>query len=176
MLKSTLLIKKIIYILLLSYLTAGCATPVLVVKVDPSLSLEKVKSVFVLPFESLDQNREAEITMFYAFKDQLKYDGIFKVVEDPELADAYFKGTVGKWSRGGADIGGAKSTEISGNISLLNKDKKQIWFVSAEQFDPARILASGVFSRSPSALASLWARNVLQKMPGYKVKGSPEEK
>ena len=49
-------------------------------------------------FNSLDPHPEAAIVMTAALKAQLKADGVFQVVEDPRFAEAFFKGTVGKWT------------------------------------------------------------------------------
>ncbi len=153
-------------------LVVACAPTHLVVTVDPQLA--HIRSVYVLPFDSLHQNLEAAAIMTEALKAQLKYDRIFQVVEDPKLADAYFKGTIGKWARGGLDLQGARSSEVSGSLQLVNPAHQSLWLAAAIQRDPLRLVAHGLFARSPSVLAPYWARTVLQQMPGYTVKGRPE--
>ena len=153
-------------------LLGACAPTNLVVTGDPQLA--EVRAVYVLPFASGDQHSEAATVMTHALKEQLKHDGIFQVVEDPKLADAYFKGMVGKWSQGGLDLKRAHSTVISGSLTLLNPARQRLWFAAAVQRDPLRLVAHGLFARSPSALASHWSRTVLQQLPGYAVKGRPD--
>jgi hypothetical protein len=106
-------------------------------------------------------------------KSGLKYDGIFQVVEDPKAADAYFKGTVGKWSQGGLDRRGVRSTEISGSLTILDHARQRLWFAAAVQRDPLRLVAHGLFSRHPSALAPYWVKAVLQQLPGYAFRERP---
>jgi hypothetical protein len=153
-------------------LLGACAPTHLVVTADPQLA--RIRSVYVLPFDSLYQNPEAAAIMTEALKTQLKYDRIFQVVEDPQLADAYFQGTVGKWAWGGLDRYGARSSEVSGSLRLLNPAHQPLWLAAAVQRDPLRLVAHGLFARSPSILAPYWARTVLQQLPGYAVKGRPE--
>ncbi len=155
-------------------LIGGCVAPSLVVADAPSVSLEHIHAVYVLRFKSFEHNQEAEAIMTQAFMDQLNADGVFRVVEEPGLADAYFQGTVGKWVRGGIDASGVTSTKISGTMALLNTAKQQLWFVAAAQLDPARLVADGLFARPPRALAPYWARAVLENLPGYTVKESAE--
>ena len=155
-------------------LIGGCAAPSLVVADAPNVSVDHIRAVYVFPFQSLDSNQEAEATMTQAFTDQLKADGVFRMAEEPGLADAYFQGTVAKWVHGGIDTTGVTSTKISGTMALLNPAKQQLWFAAAAQLDPARLVADGLFARPPRALAPYWARAVLQKLPGYTVKESPE--
>jgi Lipopolysaccharide-assembly len=155
-------------------LPLGACTPAhLVVTGDPRLA--HIRTVYVLPFDSQEANPEAEAAMTRALVAQLQHDGVFRVVEDPQLADAYFHGTVGTWSRGGLDLThGATSTVISGTLALLNAAKQRLWFAAAVQLDPLRIVAQGLFARAPSALAPYWVRTVLQELPGYTVAGRPE--
>jgi hypothetical protein len=153
-------------------LLGACAPTQLVVTVDPQLA--RIRSVYVLPFDSLHQNPEAATIMREALMAQLKYDRIFQVVEDPKLADAYFKGTLGNWASGGLDLDGARSSEVSGSLKLLNPVHQPLWVAAAIQRDPLRLVAHGLFARPPSALAPYWARTVLQQLPGYTVKGRPE--
>jgi hypothetical protein len=155
-------------------LIGGCAAPSLVVADAPNVSLDHIHAVYVFPFKSLDSNQEAEVIMTQVFTDQLKVDGVFRVVEEPGLADAYFQGTVGKWVYGGIDAAGVRPTKISGTMALFNAAKQQLWFVAAAQLDPARLVADGLFARPPRAVAPYWARAVLQKLPGYTTKESPE--
>ena len=150
----------------------ACAPTHLVVTADPQLA--GIRTVYVLPFDSLDQNLEAAAIMAEALKTQLKYDRIFQVVEDPKLADAYFQGTVGKWAWGGLDRHGARSSEVSGSLRLVNPAHQPLWFAAAVQRDPLRLVAHGLFARSPGLLAPYWARTVLQQLPGYSVRGRPE--
>jgi hypothetical protein len=145
-----------------------------VVTDTPDVSLEHIHAVYVFPFQSLDHNEEAEAIMTQAFTGQLKADGLFRVVEEPGLADAYFQGTIGKWVQGGIDMTGVRPTKISGTMTLLNTAKQQLWFAAAAQLDPVRLVADGLFARPPQALARYWARAVLQKLSGYTVKDSPE--
>lgn len=140
---------------------------------DPSL-LMRIRAVYVLPFDSLEHNAEAAATMTQALTQQLRYDGVLRVVEEPRLADASFKGTVGTWSQGGLDLKGVRSTRISGSLALLTPAGQRLWFVAAVQQDPLRLVAHGLFARAPKALAPHWARTVLQQLPGYTVKGQPE--
>jgi len=153
-------------------LLGACAPTHLVVTVDPQLT--SIRSVYVLPFDSLQQNPAAVAIMTEAVKAQLKYDRVFQVVEDPKLADAYFKGTIGKWAWGGLDRHGARSAEVSGSLKLVNPAHQSLWVAAAMQRDPLRLVAHGLFARPPSVLAPYWARTVLQQLPGYTVKGRPE--
>jgi hypothetical protein len=155
-------------------LIGGCASSSLVVTDVPSVSLDHIHAVYVFPFKSLENNQEAEAIMTQAFTDQLKADGVFRVVEEPGLADASFQGTVGKWVHGGIDASGVRSTKISGTMAFLNTAKQQLWFAAAAQLDPARLVADGLFARPPQALAPYWAKAVLQKLPGYTLKEGPE--
>jgi Lipopolysaccharide-assembly len=156
-----------------SLLLGACAPAHLVVAGDPRLA--RIRTVHVLPFESRNANPAAEAAMARALVEQLQYDGVFRAVEDPQLADAYFQGTVGTWSRGGLDLThGARSTVISGTLTLLNATKQRLWFAAAVQLDPLRIVTHGLFARAPSALAPYWVRTVLQQLPGYTVAGRPE--
>jgi hypothetical protein len=154
-------------------LLVGACTPThLVVTGDPQLA--GIRTVYVLPFDSLSEDLEAAAVMTEALKAQLTYDRIFQVLEDPKLADAYFKGTVGKWSWGGLDLHGARSAEVSGSLMLLNAAHQTLWFAAAVQRDPLRLVAHGLFARPPRVLAPHWARTILEQLPGYAVKGRPE--
>jgi hypothetical protein len=93
---------------------------------------------------------------------QLKYDGIFQVVEDPKVADAYFKGMLGKWSQGGLDWRAARSTEISGSLTILDHAHQRLWFAAAVERDPLRLVAHRLFSRHPNTLAPHWVKAVVQ--------------
>jgi hypothetical protein len=153
-------------------LVGACAPTHLVVTADPELS--GIRAVYVFPFDSLSDNPEAAAVMTEALKLQLQYDGIFQVVEDPQRADAYFKGTVGKWAWGGLDWHGARSSEVGGSLWLVNHAHRPVWVAAAVQRDPLRLIAHGLFARDPRLLAAHWARTVLQQLPGYAVKGRPE--
>jgi hypothetical protein len=157
--------------LALAFLAGGCAPSHLVVTKDPQL--QGVRTVYVSLFDSLAPHPEAAIVMTAALKAQLKADGVFQVVEDRQLADASFTGTVGKWTRGGLDWRGARSSEVSGRLQLLDPAGHPLWIAAAVQRDPLRLVAHGLFARSPSLLALHWARTVLHQMPGYVVKGRP---
>jgi hypothetical protein len=153
-------------------LVGACAPSHFVVTGDPQLA--GIRTVYVFPFESLSQSPEAAAVMTEALKAQLIYDGSFQVLDDPKLADAYFKGTVGKWRWGGLDLNGARSSEVSGSLMLINATHETLWFAAAVQRDPLRLVADGLFARPPRVLAPYWARTVLQQLPGYVVKGRPE--
>ena len=111
--------------------------------------------------------------MTQALREQLQADGILRVADQPGLADAYVQGTVEKWVQGGLDLSGTRPTRIGGSLALLDPAKRQLWSVVAEQWDPLRLLADGLFARDPSALAPHWVRTVLQQLPGYTVKSPP---
>jgi hypothetical protein len=157
--------------LALAVLAGGCAPSHLVVTEDPQL--QGVRTVYVSRFDSLVPHPDAAIVMTAALKAQLKADGVFQVVEDRQRADASFTGTVGKWSRGGLDWRGARSSEVSGSLRLLDPAGQPLWIAAAVQRDPLRLVAHGLFARSPHLLALHWARTVLQQMPGYVVTGWP---
>jgi hypothetical protein len=157
--------------LALPFLAGGCAPSHLVVTKDPQL--QGIRTIYVALFDNLTQHPEAAIVMTAALKAQLKADGVFQVVEAPQFADASFTGTVGKWRRGGLDWQGARSSEVSGSLRLLDPAGQPLWIAAAVQRDPLRLVAHGLFARSPSLLALHWARTVLQQMPGYVVKGWP---
>ena len=157
--------------LALAFLAGGCAPSHLVVTKDPQL--QGVRTVYVSLFDSLAPHPDAAIVMTAALKAQLKADGVFQVVEDRQLADASFTGTVGKWSWGGLDWHGARSSEVSGSLRLLDPAGHPLWIAAAVQRDPLRLVAHGLFARSPSLLALHWARTVLHQMPGYVVNGRP---
>jgi hypothetical protein len=156
---------RLVAIIVAIALLEACAPAHLVVTGDPKLA--GIRTVYVLPFVGGDEGPDAAAAMTYALKEQLKYDGIFQVVEDPKAADAYFKGTVGKWSQGGLDRRGVQSTEISGSLTILDPARQRLWFAAAVQRDPLRLVAHGLFSRHPSALAPYWVKAVLQQLPGY---------
>jgi hypothetical protein len=154
-------------------LLVGACTPThLVVTGDPQLA--SIRTVYVFPFDSPSEDLEAAAVMTEALKAQLTYDRVFQVLEDPKLADAYFKGTVGKWMWGGLDLHGARSSEVSGSLMLLNAAHRTLWFAAAVQRDPLRLVAHGLFARPPRVLAPHWARTILEQLPGYAVKGRPE--
>jgi hypothetical protein len=157
--------------LIAGLLVGACAPTHLVVSEDPQLA--GIRAVYVPLFDSLDPHPEAAVVMTAALKAQLKADGVFQVVEDPQFADAYFKGTVGKWTWGGLDWQGARSSEVSGSLQLLNPAHQPLWVAAAVQRDPLRLVAHGLFARPPSLLAPHWARTVLHQMPGYAVTGRP---
>jgi hypothetical protein len=146
----------------------GCAPTYLVVTEAPQLI--GIRAVYVPLFGSLDPHPEAAIVMTAALKAQLKADGVFQVVEDPQFADASFKGMVGKWTWGGLDWQGARSSEVSGSLRLLDPADQPLWIAAAVQRDPWRLVAHGLFARPPSLLAPHWARTVLQQLPGYTIK------
>jgi hypothetical protein len=154
-------------------LLLGACAPAHLVAGDPRL-LARIRTVYVLPFDSLEHNAEAAAVMTQALKRQLQYDRVLQVVEHPGLADAYFQGTVGTWARGGLDLNGARSTVISGSLDLLTPTGQRLWYVAAVQRDPLRLVAHGLFARDPTVLAPHWARTVLQHLPGYAVKGQPD--
>jgi hypothetical protein len=154
-------------------LVAACATPPMVVKADPNFSLDHIRSVYVVPFASPDDHRDAGRIMTQALREQLQADGILRVVDQPGLADAYVHGTVEKWVQGGLDLSGTRPTKIGGSLTLRDPAKRPLWSVVAEQWDPLRILADGLFARDPSALAPHWVRMVLQQLPGYTLKRGP---
>jgi hypothetical protein len=163
--------RMLIVWLALPFLAGGCAPSHLVVTKDPQL--QGIRTVYVSLFDSLVPHPDAAIVMTAALKAQLKADGVFQVVEDRHLADAAFTGTVGKWTRGGLDWRGARSSEVSGSLRLLDPAGQPLWIAAAVQRDPLRVVAPGLFARSPSLLALHWARTVLHQMPGYVVKGWP---
>jgi hypothetical protein len=153
------------------WLVGACAPTHLVLTTDPQLA--GIRTVYVPLFDSLDPHPEAALVMTAALKAQLKADGVFQVVEDPQFADAYFKGTVGRWTWGGLDWQGARSSEISGSLRLLDAEHHPLWIAAAVQRDPLRVVAHGLFARPPSLLAPHWARTVLHQLPGYAVTGRP---
>jgi hypothetical protein len=154
-------------------LISACATPPIVVKSDPNFTLDQIRSVYVVPFASPDDHRGAGRIMTQALREQLQADGILRIVDQPGLADAYIQGTVEKWVHGGLDLSGTRPTRIGGSLALLDSAKRPLWSVVAEQWDPLRILADGLFARDPSALAPHWVRIVLQQLPGYILKRHP---
>jgi hypothetical protein len=158
----------VIIMLALVRFMGGCAPTHLVVTEDPQLI--SIRAVYVPLFSSLDPHPEAAIVMTAALKAQLKADGVFQVVEDPQFAEASFKGTVGKWTWGGMDWQGTRSSEVSGSLRLLDLADQPLWIAAAVQRDPLRLVAHGLFARPPSLLAPHWARTVLQQLPGYAVK------
>jgi hypothetical protein len=151
-------------------LISACATPPMVVKTDPGFALDQIRSVYVVPFASPDDHGDAGRIMTQALREQLQADGILRVVDQPGLADAYVQGIVLKWVHGGLGLSGTRPTKIGGSLALLDPAKRQLWSVVAEQWDPLRILADGLFARDPSALAPHWVRMVLQQLPGYTLK------
>jgi hypothetical protein len=166
------LASRLVAMIVATSLLGACAPAHLVVTGDPKLA--GIRTVYVLPFAGGNEGPDAAAAMTYALKEQLKYDGIFQVVEDPKAADAYFKGMVGKWSQGGLDLTGARSTEISGSLTILDPAHQRLWFAAAVQRDPLRLVAHGLFSRHPSALAPHWVKAVLQQLPGYALRESPD--
>jgi hypothetical protein len=150
-------------------LVGRCAPTHLVLTTDPQLA--GIRAVYVPLFDSLDPHPEAAMVRTAALKAQLKADGVFQVVEDPQFADAYFKGTVGKWMWGGLDWQGARSSEVSGSLRLLDATHQPLWVAAAVQRDPLRVVAHGLFARPPGLLAPHWARTVLHQIPGYAVAG-----
>jgi hypothetical protein len=161
----------VIGVLALVLFGGGCAPTHLVVTKDPQL--QGIRTVYVSLFDSLAPAPDAAIVMTAALKAQLKADGVFQVVEDRQFADASFTGTVGKWTWGGLDWQGARSSEVSGSLRLLDPAGQPLWIAAAVQRDPLRLVAHGLFARSPSLLALHWARTVLQQLPGYTVNGRP---
>ena len=154
-------------------LITACATPPIVVKTAPSFALDKIRSVYVMPFASPDGNHEAASLMTQALREQLQADGILHLVDRPGLADASFQGTVVKWVRGGLDLSGTRRTKLGGSLTLLDPAKRPLWSVVAEQWDPLRIVADGLFARDPSALPLHWVRTVLDHLPGYSAHRRP---
>jgi hypothetical protein len=164
---------RLLAIIVATSLLGACAPTHLVVTSDPKLA--GIRAVYVPPFTGGDEGSDAAAAMTHALKEQLKYDGIFQVVDDPTAADAYFKGTVGKWSQGGLDLRGVRSTEISGSLTILDAAHRRLWFAAAVQRDPLRLVAHGLFSRHPSALAPHWVKAVLQQLPGYALRERPDD-
>ena len=154
-------------------LISACATPPMVVKTDPSFALGQIRLVYVVPFASPDDHRDAGPIMTQALREQLQADGILRVVDQPGLADAYLQGRIEKWAQGGLDLSGTRPTRVGGSLALLDPAKRPLWSVVAEQWDPLRLLADGLFARDPSALAPHWVRTVLQQLPGYTRKRRP---
>jgi hypothetical protein len=154
-------------------LMSACATPPMAVKTAPGFALAQIRSVYLVAFASPDGYRAAGRIMTQALKEQLQADGILRVVDQPGLADAYVQGTVETWVQGGLELSGTRPTRIGGSLTLLDPAKRPLWSVIAEQGDPLRILADGLFARDPSALASHWVRTVLQQLPGYTLKRRP---
>jgi hypothetical protein len=150
----------------------GACTPTQLVVTDAS-PLAGIRTVYVRPFSSGNQEPHAAAAMTHALKAQLQEDGFFQVVEDPMDADAYFRGTVGKWARGGLDWKGARSTVISGTLTLLTAAEQRLWYAAAVQQDPWRLVAHGLFARDPSALATAWVKTVLEELPGYVMRERP---
>ena len=163
--------RMVIVMLALALHLGGCAPTHLVVTEDPQLL--GIRTVYVPLFGSLDPHPEAALVMTAALKAQLKADGVFQVVEDPQFAEAFFKGTVGKWTWGGLDWQGARSSEVSGSLRLLDPADQPLWIAAAVQRNPWRLVAHGLFARPPGLLAPYWARTVLQQLPGYAVKERP---
>jgi len=161
--RSSILVVALAAILLLG----ACATPPMAVNTAPSFRLDNIRSVYVMPFASPDDNRDAERLMTQALREQLHADGILRVVDQPGLADASFQGTVDKWVRGGLELSGTRATKIGGSLVLRDPAKRPLWSVVAEQWDPLRLVADGLFARDPSAVAPHWVRTVLQQLPGY---------
>jgi hypothetical protein len=151
--------------LIAMWLLGACTPTQLVVTDAPPLA--GIRTVYVAPFASGDGGSHAAAAMTHALKARLHEDGFFQVVEDPAGADAYFRGTVGKWARGGLDWKGARSAVISGTLTLLTAADQRLWFAAAVQQDPWRLVAHGLFARDPSALAPEWVATVLEELPGY---------
>jgi hypothetical protein len=154
-------------------LIVACATPPIVVSIAPGFALDTIRSVYVMPFASPDDNHDAESLMTQALREQLQADAILRLVDRPGLADASFQGTVEQWARGGLDLSGTKPTKIGGSLTLLDPAKRPLWSVVAEQWDPLRLMADGLFARDPSALPPHWVRTVLEQLPGYRVQRRP---
>jgi hypothetical protein len=154
-------------------LMVACATPPIVVSITPGFALDTIRSVYVMPFASPDDNHDAESLMTQALREQLQADAIFRLVDRPGLADASFQGTVEQWVRGGLDLSGTKPTKIGGSLTLLDPAKRPLWSVITEQWDPLRLMADGLFARDPSALPPHWVRTVLEQLPGYRVQRRP---
>ena len=89
--------RMVIVMLALALHLGGCAPTHLVVTEDPQLL--GIRTVYVPLFGSLDPHPEAALVMTAALKAQLKADGVFQVVEDPQFAEAFFKRDGGKWTR-----------------------------------------------------------------------------
>ena len=101
-------------------LISACATPPMVVKMAPRFALAQIRSVYVEPFASPDDHRDAGRIMTQALREQLQADGILRVVDQPGLADAYVQGTMEKWVQGGLDLSGTWPTKIGGSLALLD--------------------------------------------------------
>jgi hypothetical protein len=89
------------------------------------------------------------------------------------MGDDHVDGTVEKWLRGGLDLSGTRPTKIGGSLTLLDPAKRPLWSVAAEQWDPLRIIADGLFARDPSVLPPHWVRTVLEHLPGYSAHRRP---
>jgi hypothetical protein len=127
-------------------LMVACATPPIVVSITPGFALDTIRSVYVMPFASPDDNHDAESLMTQALREQLQADAIFRLVDRPGLADASFQGTVEQWVRGGLDLSGTKPTKIGGSLTLLDPAKRPLWSAASEQWDPLRLMADGLFA------------------------------
>jgi hypothetical protein len=149
----------------------GACTPTHLVVTDVPL-LPEIRTVYVHPFASGDQEPATAAALTHALKAQLQADGIFQVVDDPRRADAYFTGAVGKGARGGLDWRGARSSVLSGSLTLRTAAGRRLWYAAAVQQDPWRLVAHGLFARDPGALAPAWVRAVLAQLPGY----APQER
>jgi hypothetical protein len=161
----------LVAVVMATVLLGACAPTHLVVTDVPPLA--GIRTVYVRPFARGDQDPATAAAMTRALTAQLQEDGIFQVVEDPKLADAYFSGTVGKWSRGGLDWQGARSSVISGSLTLLTAAGRRLWYAAAVQQDPWRLITHGLFARDPSALAPDWVKTVLAELPGYGMRERP---
>jgi hypothetical protein len=126
--------RMVIVWLALPVLAGGCAPSHLVVTEDPRL--HSIRTVYVSRFDSLAPHPDAAIVMTAALKVQLNADGVCQVVATPPFADASFTGTVGKGTRGGLDWQGARSSEGSGSLRLLDPASQPLWIAAAVQRDP----------------------------------------
>lgn len=148
----------VIVCLALAFLAGGCAPSHLVVTKAPQL--QGIRTVYVARFDSLVPHPDAALVMTAALEAPLKADRVFQVVEDRQRAETSFTGTVGTWTRGGLGWRGARSSEVSGRLRLLDPAGQPLWIAAAVQRDPLRVVAHGLFARSPNLLALHWAGTV----------------
>jgi hypothetical protein len=95
-----------------------------------------------------------------------------RLVDRPGLADASFQGTVEPWIRGGRDLSDTKPTKIGGSLTLLDPAKRPLWSVGAEQWNPLRLMADGLFARDPSALPPIVSAQCLNSCRGTVSRGT----
>jgi hypothetical protein len=59
------------------------------------------------------------------------------------------------------------------NRTLFDPAKRPLWSVGAEQWNPLRLMADGLFARDPSALPPHRVRTVREQLQGYRVQRRP---